>query len=103
MTSFSFLLLIGDYSEKENLIELKNRAENKNREFRNWKKEQNQKMADYRGGGLTNMKIREAEKLVENIRQNVEQKKKEAEGTVSNFLVCPGRPTIDTFHLCAKF
>jgi len=37
-------------------------------------------MADYRGGGLTNMKIREAEKLVENIRHNVEQKKKEAEG-----------------------
>jgi len=43
-------------------------------------KEQKQKMADYRGGGLTNMKIREAEKLVENIRHNVEQKKKEAEG-----------------------
>ena len=40
-------------------------------------------MADYRGGGLTNMKIREAEKLVENIRHNVEQKKKEAEGGVS--------------------
>ena len=40
-------------------------------------------MADYRGGGLTNMKIREAEKLVENIRHNVEQKKKEAEGAVS--------------------
>ena len=29
------------------------------------------------------MKIREAEKLVENIRHNVEQKKKEAEGAVS--------------------
>ena len=43
-------------------------------------------MADYRGGGLTNMKIREAEKLVENIRHNVEQKKKEAEGAVSKFL-----------------
>ena len=40
-------------------------------------------MADYRGGGLTNVKIREAEKLVENIRHNVEQKKKEAEGAVS--------------------
>ena len=43
-------------------------------------------MADYRGGGLTNMKIREAEKLVENIRHNVEQKKKEAVGGVSLFI-----------------
>ena len=55
-------------------------------------KEQKQKMADYRGGGLTNMKIREAEKLVENIRHNVEQKKKEAEGAVSfkNHIISQG-------------
>ena len=35
-----------------------------------------EKMTDYRGGGMTNMKIRAAEKLVETIRGEVEEKRK---------------------------
>jgi len=36
-------------------------------------------MTDYRGGGLTNMKIRQVEKDLEKMRSEIEEKKKEIE------------------------
>ena len=40
------------------------------------KKAKKEKMADYKGGGLTTVHIREASKLVESVRAEVEQLKK---------------------------
>ena len=41
-------------------------------------------MTDYRGGGMTNMKIRQVEKDLTKMRAEIEEKKKEIEGKVKN-------------------
>jgi len=41
-------------------------------------------MTDYRGGGMTNMKIRQVEKDLTKMRAEIEEKKKEIEGKVEN-------------------
>ena len=48
-------------------------------------------MTDYRGGGLTNMKIRQVEKDLEKMRSEIEEKKKEIEN----------KPRINLYILCS--
>lgn len=40
-------------------------------------------MTDYRGGGMTNMKIRKVEQDMSKMREEIEEKKKAIEGKVS--------------------
>ena len=48
-------------------------------------------MTDYRGGGLTNMKIRQVEKDLEKMRSEIEEKKKEIENKprINLYILCP--------------
>ena len=55
-------------------MDTKNLKQEKNPIVRFYKK-----MTDYRGGGMTNMRIRQSEKLIESIRKETEEMKKSIE------------------------
>ena len=66
--------------------------------FDSKKRETKIKMAEYKGGGLTTVHIREASKLVETIRSETEQlKKKVLEGTASSNANLPAYATGEAF------